>query len=161
LVPLHIELWLVILVQVYGLQQVQDRLYLESAHSSPPCLSQASVVVVVVLVVVVVEVDVEVVVVDVVVVEVVVVEVVVVVVGSDEHFPDTQLSPEAHVPCLLPHRPFSGRGSENWQYQSSVPVAVAPDSIQGRHLLPEQHASPVKPIGGDALKHLASPGSWH
>jgi len=118
---------------------------------------------VVVVVEVVVEVDVDVVVVDVVVVDVVVVEVVVVVVVvvADEHVPDTQLSPEAHVPCLLPHRAFSGRGSENWQYQSSVPVAVAPDSIQGRHLLPEQHASPVKPIGADALKHLASPGSWH
>jgi len=89
----------------------------------------------------------------------VVVDVVVVVVAA-EQTPLTQLSPVAQLPCLLPHRLFTGRGSEYWQYQSSVPVKVAPSSVQGRHLLPEQHASPTKPMGAVPLKHLASPGNW-
>jgi len=127
---------LVMLTQEYGLQHVQVRSYLVSAHNFPPSALQDSVVVVVVLVEVVVVVDVVdavVVVVDVVVVDVVVVLVVVVVVVvvvavvvvvvvvvdvvvvvvPAEHFPETQLSPDAQVPCLFPHRPFSGRGSEN------------------------------------------------
>merc|ERR1719290_738960 len=135
-VPLHTELLSVMLVQVYGLQHFQVRLYCLSSHSSPAFLSQSSVVVVVVVVVevvvdvvvvvlvvvtvvVVVVVTVVVVVVTVlvvlVVVVVVVLVVVVVVVGSAEHFPDTQLSPwlVSHCPCLFPHKPFKGRGSEN------------------------------------------------
>jgi len=118
-----------------------------------------AVVVVVTVVVVVVTVVVVVVTVVVVVVTVVVVDVVVVVVAA-EQTPLTQLSPVAQLPCLLPHSAFTGRGSENWQYQSSVPVKVAPASVQGRHLLPEQHASPTKPMGAVPLKHLASPGNW-
>jgi len=195
LVPLQRELLSVTVVQVYGLQQVLERLCSLSRQRSPAWPSQNSVVVVVVVVVdvvvvvvvlavvvvvvvvvvvavvvvvtvvVVVVVTVVVVVVTVVVVVVtvvVVVGVVVVVVVAAEHTPPTQLSPAAvsHFPCLLPHRPLTGRGSAYWQYQSSAPVRVAPAASQGWHLVPEQHESPVKPMGAEALKHLASPGSW-
>jgi len=115
-------------------------------------------VVVVVLVVVVVVVESVLVVVEVVVVTVVVVDVVVVV-DAAEQTPLIQLSPVSQLPCLFPQRPRSGRGSLNWQYQSSVPVKVAPSSVHGRHLLPVQHESPTKPMGAVALKHLASPGN--
>lgn len=162
--------------------------YRVSRHRSPACLSQNSVVVVVVVVVVV---DVVVVVVTVVVVAVVVVEVVVllvvvvdvvvvvavvvvvvvtvvvvvvvVVVVAAEQTPPTQLSPAAlsHFPCLFPQSPLTGMGSEYWQYQSTGTVNVSPSASQGWHWAPLQQASPVGPIGTDALKHLESPGSWH
>jgi len=154
-------------------------------HRSPACLSQNSVVVVVVVVVevVVVVVVVTVVVVAVVVVEVVVlvvvdvvvvavvvvvvvtvvVVVVVVVVVAAEQTPPTQLSPAAlsHFPCLFPQSPLTGMGSEYWQYQSTGTVNVSPSASHGWHWAPLQQASPVGPIGADALKHLESPGSWH
>jgi len=83
----------------------------------------------------------------------------VVVVASSLHFPSTQLSPSAHVPCLLPHSPLTGMGSDHWQYQSTGFCRDWPASSQGLQRLPEQHGSPVGPIGVlTPLKHLESPG---